>query len=156
SISIALWLLAHGLLCAWYITRFGQMTKREVRSPGVAVEGAGKATWLPPPRRTALSATAWKQFRESVPIVLCGLAGAFAISAAIVAGNFFDRREAGVFANSGYVYTNVVIVVSFFIALVLGIGVCHADMEPQLNTFWRTRPVNPSAWFWTKFATGLT
>jgi hypothetical protein len=45
---------------------------------------------------------------------------------------------------------------SFFIALILGIGVCHADMEPQINTFWRTRPINADIWFWTKFATGLT
>jgi ABC-type transport system involved in multi-copper enzyme maturation permease subunit len=45
---------------------------------------------------------------------------------------------------------------SFFIALVLGIGVCHADMDPQINTFWRTRPINPDVWFWTKFVTGLT
>jgi hypothetical protein len=154
-IGILLWLLTHGLLCAWYITRFGHITNRDVRSPRIAAEGAGKAAWLPPPRRTVLSAVAWKQFRESGPIVLCGLAGAVAITATIMIGSFYGQRDTGVFADSGNVYTKVALVVSFFIALVLGIGVCQTDMEPQLNTFWRTRPINPDSWFWTKFATCL-
>jgi hypothetical protein len=155
TVGILLWLPIHGLLCAWYIARFGHTTHREIRSPSVAAE-AGKAAWLPPPRRTALSATAWKQFRESGPIVLCGLAGAVAITTIIMMGSFYGRRDTAVFADSGDVYTKVALVVSFFIALVLGIGVCHADIEPQLNTFWRTRPINPDGWFWIKFATGLT
>jgi hypothetical protein len=31
----------------------------------------------------------------------------------------------------------------------------HFDVSPQLNTFWRSRPISPDLWFWAKFFTGL-
>jgi hypothetical protein len=40
-------------------------------------------------------------------------------------------------------------------SLVVGIGVFLRDLEPRLHTFWRSRPISPDAWFWTKFITGL-
>jgi ABC-type transport system involved in multi-copper enzyme maturation permease subunit len=44
----------------------------------------------------------------------------------------------------------------FFIVIVAGIGVLLDDLKPGLHTFWRSRPINPDLWFWTKFLTGLT
>ena len=39
--------------------------------------------------------------------------------------------------------------------IVAGIGVLLDDLKPGLHTFWRSRPINPDLWFWTKFLTGL-
>jgi hypothetical protein len=55
----------------------------------------------------------------------------------------------------GMVYSRVAIVFGFFVAMIVGIGVCLYDVGPQLNTFWRTRPINPDVWFWCKYSTGL-
>jgi hypothetical protein len=38
---------------------------------------------------------------------------------------------------------------------VLGAGVFLRDVEPGLNAFWRSRPTNPSQWFWTKYLSGF-
>ncbi len=43
----------------------------------------------------------------------------------------------------------------FFIALVAGIGVALQDLASPLNTFWRSRPIQPSRWFSVKFVTAL-
>ena len=43
----------------------------------------------------------------------------------------------------------------FVMSLVIGIGVAFYDVRPQLNTFWRSRPINPDAWFWCKYGTGM-
>jgi hypothetical protein len=53
------------------------------------------------------------------------------------------------------VYFQVTIVLGCVVALVAGIGVSLQDLTPQLNTFWRSRPINPSLWFVAKFVTGL-
>ena len=55
----------------------------------------------------------------------------------------------------GMIYGTVATIFGFFIALVAGIGVSLNDLSPGLNTFWRSRPIRTSMWFWTKFITGL-
>ncbi len=41
--------------------------------------------------------------------------------------------------------------IGLLVALVVGIGMILTDVSPPLNTFWRSRPINPDLWFWTKF-----
>ena len=31
----------------------------------------------------------------------------------------------------------------FAVTLIVGVGVCFYDVGPQLNTFWRSRPIDP-------------
>jgi ABC-type transport system involved in multi-copper enzyme maturation permease subunit len=40
--------------------------------------------------------------------------------------------------------------------LIVGIGVFDRDLSPKLHTFWRSRPINPDLWYWTKYLTGIT
>ncbi len=149
-ITAAIW---HVALATWYVRRFGTIAEREVRSPQVAVSDASRPNWLAPPRRSMVSAIAWKQFRESGPIVLVGFVGIVVTVAMFFAGNAFNQN---VFASRLVeVYGVVSIVVGAVIALVIGIGVCFYDVTPQTNTFWRSRPINPDVWFWSKFLTGL-
>ena len=55
----------------------------------------------------------------------------------------------------GEIYNAIAIVLGFVMAMVIGIGVCFYDVQPQLNTFWRSRPIHPDLWFWCKYITGL-
>jgi hypothetical protein len=149
QLTVAIWIMAliHVLLANFYVRRFGDVAEREITSPQVARRDPRRPDWLAPPRRSALTATAWKQFRESGPIALAGLA-------AIVGTTFLMYSMPG----SGKlfeVYTGVSVVLGFCLALVIGIGVALHDLSSPLNEFWRTRPINPNVWFWLKFLAGL-
>jgi hypothetical protein len=37
----------------------------------------------------------------------------------------------------------------------VGIGIALKDQSPQLNTFWRSRPIQPEHCIWCKYVTGL-
>ena len=145
--------ITHLALATWYVVRFGRIANVEIRSPQVAVRGAGRHDWLAPPRQSMIAAIAWKQVRESGPIVLTGLAGIVVVVAVFIAGNALAIT--GTHVLFGWVYARVAIVFGFFVALVVGIGVCLYDVGPRLNTFWRSRPIHPDLWFWCKYATGL-
>lgn len=143
----------HILLAAWYAMRFGRTAEREVRSPRAAIGELRRSEILAPPRRFAITAIAWKQFFESGPIILVGLFVIIAVVAVCCSTTFFV--EGKWIVEVGMIYGTTATVFGFFIALVAGIGVSLNDLSPGLNTFWRSRPIRPSVWFWTKFMTGL-
>jgi hypothetical protein len=139
----------HVALAAFYVIRFGRTTEREVTSPRVARKIARSDEWLRPPMKTPLQALVWKQLRESVPIVLAGLA---VIVGTALVGYAMNTSEMTTFAEA---YFQMTIVLGCVVALVAGIGVALQDVGPQLSTFWRSRPINPSLWFVAKCVTGL-
>jgi hypothetical protein len=105
------------------------------------------------PRRSPLASIVWKQFRESGPVALVGLAAVVVIVTVSVISHptsYISRADilAGLIAG-------VSVSFGIVIALVMGIGVCLYDTGPQLNTFWRSRPIHRDLWFWTKVVTGL-
>jgi hypothetical protein len=122
--------------------------ERPIVSPKTATRNARRIDWLDSPRRSPLTSVVWKQFRESVPIALAGFAG-------IVGTAVFIYMAEGGMKRFAHVFSEVSITLGLCIALVAGIGVALQDMGPRLNTFWRSRPIDGSLWFWTKFATGL-
>jgi hypothetical protein len=147
ALSIAV--VAHAALASFYIIKFGRTAEREVTSPRVARPDARAMEWLRPPIRTPLQSLVWKQFRESAPIVLAGLA--VIVGTALVGYVINDSRMI-TFAE---VYFQMTMVLGCVVALVAGIGVSLHDLGPQLNTFWRSRPINPNGWFVAKCVTGL-
>lgn len=160
DLSSGLWLVVvgalvtHLALATFYVRRFGRVSTGELSSPQVAVRNSVHTGWLGPPRRFSWSAIAWKQLRESSRIALAGLAGSVGITAVLlVPAAFYYRSTAG--APLGQVFPNMSVFLGFFVALVTGIGVCVNDVSPSANTFWRSRPIQPDLWFWTKFVTGL-
>ena len=145
--------VTHLVLATWYVRRFGRVADLEIRSPQVAVRDSNRAGWLPSPRASAFTSVAWKQFRESGPLVLVGLAGVVGVVALYLLADseqLLSRPDQ--FAE---MVAGVSVVVGFFVAIVVGIGVCLGDVEPGLNTFWRSRPINADLWFWTKYFTGM-
>jgi hypothetical protein len=155
AVGVAIASLVHLLLAAFYVRRFGRIAEREIVSPRAAMRTTSSMEWLAPPRRSPLAAIAWKQYRESGPISLAGLVGIIGVVATVVGAQLFVMHEWRVVEMIGELYTHVAVVFGFFIALVVGIGVCLADTSPRLNTFWRSRPIHPDLWFWCKYATGL-
>ena len=142
----------HVGLALWFIHRFGRIATDRVHSPRPATLSAAKIDWLGPPRRSALAAIVWKQTRESGPVVLAGFASILAIVAVMAVSM---RTYLGGPQPLVELYASVTVALGLFITLVVGIGVSLYDVGPQLNTFWRSRPINPDLWFWTKFVTGL-
>jgi hypothetical protein len=141
----------HAFLVTRYVRSYGNVSGAADRSPQVAVPRPNE--WLGPPRRSIAAAIAWKQLRESVDIAIAGLLGIFGFCAFTYATSTnFDFEGGRIYQT----YAAVAISLGFGIALVAGIGVSLHDSEPRLNTFWRSRPINPDAWFWIKFLTGLT
>lgn len=43
----------------------------------------------------------------------------------------------------------------FALAVLIGVGAVIGDVQPGVNTFWRSRPISPHAWYWTKYIVGL-
>lgn len=143
----------HAALAACFIARYGRSTQNDAYSPKAVATGVPTLGWIGPPRRGPLTAIIWKQFRESTPIVLAGIAGIFGFFTAnlLTYPDFYtaDRR------HMGELMVELDSVIGFLVALAVGIGVFDRDLGPKLNAFWRSRPINPDLWFWTKFVTGL-
>ncbi len=149
-LGISMAAIIHVSLAAWYVCRFARISDLEIRSPETAPIGARGLDWLGPPRRSPVAAIAWKQLRESGPIVLAGLA----VVAGATALFYFPNN--GDFAPSlGDVLIGVSMALGFCLAIVIGIGVMLHDVRPGLNTFWRSRPIDADLWFWIKFLSGL-
>jgi hypothetical protein len=143
------------LLAAWYVFRFGRTLNNEIRSPQTAKIVARRLDWLGAPRQSPAKAIAWKQLRESGPIVLLGFAVVFAVFTVIfiVDSPHYRNNDYGRFLE---LFAEVSFAIGLAVALVAGIGVFLNDVSPGLNTFWRSRPIGPNLWFSTKFASGLT
>jgi ABC-type transport system involved in multi-copper enzyme maturation permease subunit len=107
---------------------------------------------LAPPRRSQLAAVLWKQLRETGPFVMLGVAAIIGSSMLMFQLSVNQGRN-GEFSN---ILLGMCGYLGFFIVIVAGIGVLLDDLKPGLHTFWRSRPINPDLWFWTKFLTGLT
>ena len=75
---------------------------------------------------------------------LIGILGVFFLS-------FIGNSQPGLAED----YAFVSITVGMLMALIVGVGVQFYDIVPQLNAFWRSRPINADLWFWTKFLSGL-
>lgn len=153
SIGVLIAISTHLALVAWYVRQFGRVANVEIHSYPAALRCDTYPGWLASPRRSVFTAIAWKQFRESVPLVFVGLAGVIGVTTLILMNDpyvYFFQYD-----RLAEMVAGVLVVVSFFVAIVVGIGVCLNDASPGLNTFWRSRPINPDVWFWTKFGTGI-
>lgn len=152
--------VVHAGLAWWYVTRFGRIVPARVQTvererPVVSAE-APRTDWLAPPRRGPLSALVWKQFRESGPLALLGGGGIAAVCIVISIGarlRWVDMHEerTSILEVAGVIWA----MVGYAIALVAGIGVFMDDLRPELQSFWRSRPIPIGRWFTVKLLAGL-
>jgi hypothetical protein len=49
----------------------------------------------------------------------------------------------------------ILLVAGYVLAVLIGVGAVVGDVQPGVNAFWRSRPISPEAWYWTKYAVGL-
>lgn len=152
-LAVPIALCVHLALTMRYVLRFGRIANPEIRSPAAAVR-TSRFDWLDSPRRSPFTALVWKQFREAGPVALAGFAGILGLFAM-----FFIADWRRLSSNPGHrleVISGITAMMGFVIAIVLGVGVFRDDVSPGLNNFWRSRPISPNLWFWTKFLCGLT
>lgn len=143
----------HLALAAWYILRFGRTPPARANPAEQRLPAVEQNSYLAPPRRGPVTAIVWKQLRESAPLALLG-AGLTIAATAVVGGYQY--------ATSGVDVDGVAIVatvtgwawVGLFVSLVAGIGLFMDDLQPRLNAFWRSRPIDVDRWFMVKFAVG--
>jgi ABC-type transport system involved in multi-copper enzyme maturation permease subunit len=153
--------IVHAALAARFVLEYGQADAREIRSPRVATRDKRLSDFLGQPRRSPLTAIAWKQLRESGPIALAGLAAMLAITGCYCLTEWYfnsfydDNIPRSAISNAPSVYGQCAIIFGVFVALVAGIGIALHDVGSRLNTFWRSRAIQPDLWFVVKFLTGL-
>jgi ABC-type transport system involved in multi-copper enzyme maturation permease subunit len=140
-------------LATRYVWRFGNISDLEIRSPMTANNPPGRLDWLGPPRSSAIASIAWKQFREGWPVALAGVAIIFGVFAATFVTHWRDLADNS--NNQVELIHALTGVFGFVIAMILGVSVFSGDVSPGLNTFWRSRPIQPNLWFWIKFLSAL-
>ncbi len=145
-------LLFHLGLIAWFLRRYERDESFRTRDSRAPSASQSRAYWPGPPMRSQIAAIAWKQVRESSPLLLVGLAAIIGIFTLVIVLNTEWFRENP--SRAIQVYTDITIAFSFLLAVVLGIGVSFNDLPPQINTFWRSRPIDPDRWYWVKLVTG--
>jgi hypothetical protein len=101
--------------------------------PRVRLSSSNRALW-------------WLQWRQAWPLALAGLATIVALSSV----GMLNARDP--FIHS-FLYGSSIIIGDAW-AIVIGATMFTAELEPHLAAFWRSRPIDPSAWFRIKYLTG--
>jgi hypothetical protein len=100
-----------------------------------------------------LPAMIWLELRRSVPLATFGFLLAVLMS---IAGLLIERHHGYSFATSVRMdMPHSMFVVAMLWAVVVGSGLYSADLGFGLGVFWRSRPISPGLWYWTKFVVGL-
>jgi hypothetical protein len=146
-------MVVHLALAAWYIRRFGRVSRaKAVPAEGRQVAFAEKS-WLAPPRRGPIAAIVWKQTRESGPLAILGAAMTVAATLVIAGYHLWNNGDD---VDGVMIITTVTgwAWVGLFVSLVAGIGLFMDDLQPRLHAFWRSRPIGVGQWFGVKFIVG--
>lgn len=136
----------------------------------LCVAGYGRSIGPLPERRTGwfdvrgysparlaspLAALAWKDLREIAAmcsqVLALSLLLSLLIGVLIVPSRPVDAVRAGMNALADALWLG-----GFVLAILIGVGTVAADLQPSVNTFWRSRPISASAWYWTKYWLGMT
>ncbi len=93
------------------------------------------AGWMPARLTSPLGALVWKDCREIGVVCIQVLAASLLLSLLLGPPAFWLG--------------------GFALAVLLGVGSVGPELQPAVNTFWRSRPISASAWYWCKFVLGL-
>jgi hypothetical protein len=110
--------------------------------------------WMPQRLRWPLAALAWKQAAETIPMSLAVLGSAIIFS---LLWGWEMNKQMDIAQRSEIIlalFSGTAVTVGFLLALLIGVGTFAPDLEPRVNTFWRSRPISVSAWFWSKYLIG--
>jgi hypothetical protein len=135
------------LCVAGYGRSIGPLTERRTR--WLEVRGHSPARLASP-----LAALAWKDLREIGAMCSQVLAGSLLLSL-LVCALTVPREYVNVLQVGMQVLAFALWLGGFVLAILIGVGTVAADVAPPVNTFWRSRPISASAWYWTKYALGM-
>ena len=93
------------------------------------------------PRSSQWRALLWLQIRQSLPFCVVGLC----LVPVIVLMSGDDASDA---------FDGMYPIIGCVLALLIGVGTFVSELQPELHTYWRSRPISPSSWFWFKFIGG--
>ena len=101
------------------------------------------------------TAVLWKETRRALRICgpIIGVAGLLFLS--IVIQSELQRSPRSIVGHLTTYAENIVAPLGFVLAVLLGIGLFVDELSPGVNTFWRSRPIGTSRWYWTKYTVGL-
>jgi ABC-type transport system involved in multi-copper enzyme maturation permease subunit len=143
--------VAVSLLAIAFVAGY-QRAIRPVGEPGQAwVEFRG---WIPARPNSPLTALLWKDLRViaavSVQVLMISLLLSIVFGALVSSAGHTSFLEVGMESLSVVLWLG-----GFVLALLIGVGSLGAEVQPAVNTFWRSRPISSSAWYWSKFTLGL-
>jgi hypothetical protein len=148
-------LLVLALIGRLFVTRYGTLrgssTRAKPRRLRIAFPPILSRIPIRLPGR--MLAMIWLELRQAMPLAACGflLAVLIAIASVPLGLRFDDSPGASLLtALPGFL-----IIVAMLWPVVVGSGLYSADLNSGLGAFWRTRPISPDLWFWTKFVVGL-
>jgi len=148
---MSLSLLVLALIGRLFVTRYGALRGSSTRAKPRRFRNAFPPILSRIPIRLPgrLLAMIWLELRQAMPLAACGflLAVLIAIASVPLGLRFHDSS---VTALPGSLY-----IVAMLWPVVVGSGLYSADLGSGLGAFWRTRPISPDLWFWTKFVVGL-
>ena len=107
--------------------------------------------------KTRWGALAWLHLRQALPLTLAGVLIACLVGPLLTCilyqsvTNHPDPWQ----LRMMHVSLIAIYVVGLFWPLVVGAGLFAAELRRDLGYFWRSRPIQPAAWFWLKFVIGL-
>jgi ABC-type transport system involved in multi-copper enzyme maturation permease subunit len=141
------------VLAATMVASYVRTLRPLQSSRGGWVEWRG---WAPSRLGSPLAALAWKDGREAASAVglVLALAVLFSVAVGLVpiylSGSSVRAAHAALLTFSVFLWFG-----GFVLALLVGAGSVAGDVQPAVNTFWRSRPISPTAWYWTKYVIGL-
>ena len=139
-----------------FVSRYG-LFRAERFSPEPGRLGVKTpSVWLRIPLRKPGKFTAliWSELSQSLPLAVSGLLLVFLMTIADV---FMDGNPGG-HSLGAVVLMNMphsTWAVAMLWAVVVGSSLYSSELGPALGSFWRSRPISPGSWFWSKFAIGL-
>ena len=113
-------------------------------------------TWVSSQFASPAASLVVKQLCETTPLVLLVLGSAILLSVGFgTAGRVFNPTNSSWVVDVGRLFVIFVFFGGFVLSLLLGVVAFAGDLEPKVNTFWRSRPISPSLWFWSKYLIAL-
>lgn len=111
------------------------------------------------PRRHPGLALAWLQWRQVRPLCLALFVFATVFTGIEIARGVFSPTgrsipSAEVARTAASVFSDYLKILGPVFAMLMAIAAFGAELRGGLHAFWRSRPVAPTHWFWSKYATG--
>jgi len=139
--------IVHAMVIGGLLTltarRYGQQPLLQLnRSHRSSLESMMPSARRTHPFSSARAALLWMQYRQSLPIAVCG-----ATIMLLIVCIERDSQRGNILVGLGPFFGGI-------LALVIGAGAFAHQLEPELHTFWRSRPICPRQWFWLKYLAG--